>query len=180
MKSFRLNRNAAILCVAMGTVLMTSVPAYAGSASANLGVSASVAANCTITTAPVAFGAYDPIVTNASTALSGTGSVTIACTKSSVPTIGLGLGANAVGAVRNMVAGGVSLPYELYQAPTNVAGAACGALTTVWGTSGAGLLTTVAAPSKAARTYNVCGSIPAGADVAAGAYADTVVATVNF
>jgi spore coat protein U-like protein len=42
------------------------------------------------------------------------------------------------------------------------------------------LLTTTAAPGKAARTYNVCGSIPGGADVGTGAYADTVVATVNF
>jgi spore coat protein U-like protein len=41
-------------------------------------------------------------------------------------------------------------------------------------------LTTVAAPSKAARTYNVCGSIPGGADVGVGAYADTVIATVTF
>ena len=37
-----------------------------------------------------------------------------------------------------------------------------------------------AAPSKAARTYNVCGSVPGGADVAVGAHADTVIATVTF
>jgi spore coat protein U-like protein len=178
MKSFRLNRNAAILCVAMGAALMTSLPAHAGSTPTNLGVSANVAANCTITSVPVAFGAYDPIVANAAAALAGSGSVTIACTKSSVPTIGLGLGVNAVGAVRNMISAGNLLPYELYQPPTNVAGAACGALTTVW--NSVAVLTTVAAPSKAARTYNVCGSIAAGVDAATGVYADTVVATVNF
>ena len=180
MKSFRLNRTTALLCVAMGATLMSSVPTYAaGTANSNLGVNASVASNCPISTVAVAFGPYDPIVTNASTALAGSGSITIACTKASVPTLGLGLGANAAGAVRQMASGTERLPYELYQPPSNVDGTACGALTTVWGTGGA-QLTTVAAPSKAARTYNVCGSIPAGADVAVGAYADTVVATVTF
>jgi spore coat protein U-like protein len=181
MKSFRLNRTAAALCVAMGTVLMSSLPAYAaGTANTNLAVSASVASNCTISTLAVAFGAYDPIVTNAVTALNGNGSITIACTKGSVPTLKLDLGATPAGAVRQMASGTERLPYELYQPLTNVAGAACGALTQIWGTAGAAILTTVAAPSKAARTYNVCGTVPGGADVAVGAYADTVIATVTF
>jgi spore coat protein U-like protein len=181
MKRFQLNRTAAVLCVAMGTALMSSAPAYAaGTAPANLAVSANVASNCTISTTAVAFGAYDPIVTNAATALAGTGSIIITCTKGSVPTLKLDLGATPSGVVRQMANGAERLPYELYQPPTNVAGVACGALTQVWGTSGSAILTTVAAPSKAARTYNVCGSIPGGADVAVGAYADTVIATVTF
>ena len=180
MKSFRLNRTTAVLCVAMGTALTSSAPAYAaGNANSNLAVNASVASNCTISTAAVAFGAYDPIVTNATTALTGNGSITIACTKASVPTLQLDLGATPAGSVRQMASGAERLPYELYQPTTNVAGAPC-ASATVWGTVGAAILTTVAAPSKAARTYNVCGSIPAGADVAVGAYADTVIATVTF
>jgi spore coat protein U-like protein len=176
----RLKNTAAAVCVAMGISLTPALPVYAGSATANLAISATVASNCTISTLPVAFGVYDPIVANAAAALNGNGSITIACTKGSIPVLTLDLGANASGSVRRM-ANGVTerLPYELYQPPTNVAGAACGALTTVWGTA-AGSLTTVAAPSKAARTYNVCGSIPGGADVAVGAYTDTVVATVTF
>src|ERR1700694_3336108 len=135
MKSFRLNRTTVVLCVAMGTALMSSAPAYAvGSANSNLAVNASVAANCTITTVAVAFGAYDPIVTNAATALLGSGSITIACTKASLPNIGLSLGATPNGSIRQMANGTERLPYELYQPPTLVAGAACGALTTVWGT----------------------------------------------
>jgi spore coat protein U-like protein len=183
MKSFRLNRTTAVLCVAMGTALMSSAPAYAaGSANLPLAVSASVASNCTISTAAVAFGAYDPIVVNATTALGGNGSITITCTKASVPVLALDLGGNASGAVRRMANGATNLlPYELYQPTSNADGAACGGVGTgtVWGTGGAAL-TTVAAPSKAARTYNVCGAIPGGADVAVGAYADTVVATVTF
>ena len=180
LKHFNAKNTAVAICVAFGTALI-SAPAYAGSQTSNLSVTATVTANCSITTTPVAFGSYDPVVANAATALAGTGTVVIACTTASIPTIGLGLGLNASGAIRRMISGAQLLPYELYQATSNVAGAACAASpSTVWGTSGVNLLTTVAAPSKAARTYNVCGSIPGGADVAAGAYADTVVATVNF
>ena len=59
MKSFRLNRTTAVLCVAIGAALVCSVPAYAaGTANSNLAVNASVASNCTISTVAVAFGAY--------------------------------------------------------------------------------------------------------------------------
>jgi len=179
LKRFRIKTTAALIC-ALGTALIASLPAYAGTATANLSITASVPPNCTISTAAVAFGAYDPIVTNAATALTGTGSITIACTKASVPTLKLDLGATPAGSVRQMASGAERLPYELYQPPNNVAGTACGALTQVWGTVGAAILTAAAAPSKAARTYNVCGSIPGGTDIAVGAYADTVIATVTF
>src|SRR5437016_6746354 len=65
---------------------------WAGSASTSLSVTATVSNNCTISTAALAFGAYDPIVTHASTALDGTGTVTIACTKGATTTIGLDTG----------------------------------------------------------------------------------------
>ena len=144
----------------------------AGSATANLSVSATVAANCTITTAPVAFPGYDPIVANAAANDDGTGTVTITCTKGTAATIGLGLGANASGSVRRMKDATTNyLTYELYQDSGRAA---------VWGTTGAGLLSPVAAPSKAARPFTVYGRIPPAQDVPSGSYADTVVATVNF
>ena len=179
MTRLMIRRKAAALCLSTGAAFLIALPAYGATSTANLGVGGSVAANCTISTVAVAFGAYDPIVTNATTALGGNGSITITCTKASVPALALDLGTNASGVVRRMASGTERLPYELYQPLTNVAGAAC-ASGTVWGTAGANILTTVAAPSKAARTYNVCGSIPGGADVAVGAYADTVIATVTF
>ena len=131
MGRFPIKLAAAAICSAL-----MPLNAYAGAATATLAVSASVASNCTITTAPVAFNAYDPIVTNATTALTGTGSITIACTKASVPALTLGLGANSSGSVRRMANGAERLPYELYQPLTPVAGAACGALTQVWGHHG--------------------------------------------
>jgi spore coat protein U-like protein len=41
-------------------------------------------------------------------------------------------------------------------------------------------MTIAAAPSKAARTFTVYGQVPAGQDVGAAAYTDTVLATINF
>ena len=144
----------------------------AASATANLNVTASVGANCTISTAPVAFGAYDPIVANASTNDDATGSVIVACTKGSTVTIGLGLGANASGSQMRMKDAATDyLNYALYQDSGRA---------TVWGTSGAGLYSPAAAPDKNPRTFTVYGRIPSGQDVPAGSYTDTVVATVNF
>lgn len=168
----RFTRRLGIAGVAAGIAIVMSAETDAGSATANLSVSASVAVNCTISTGALAFGSYDPVVTHASSPLDGTGSVTIACTKGSSQTIGLGLGSNASGSQRRMTDGSSNyLNYELYQNS---------ARTTVWGNSGADLYTPAAAPSKAARTFTVYGRVAANQDVPAGTYTDTVVATVNF
>ena len=103
--------------------------AKAATATANLAVSATVTNNCTISTTPLAFGAYDPVVANASANLGGTGGVVVACTKGASADIGLGLGANVSGTTRRMVSGGTNyLNYELYKDSGYAA---------VWGNAGA-------------------------------------------
>lgn len=157
---------------------------YAGSANSNLAVSATVNSNCSITTTPLAFGTYDPVGANATAALNGTGSVSVACTKGATGlSVGMNNGGNFASGSRNMSAGGGNtLSYGLYQPPSNTPSAACTFPgTTAWGTTiGTNTLALTNAPSSAARSYNVCGTIPAGQDVAAGSYTDTVVATINF
>lgn len=164
-----------VAAVVGGTGVMVAAfgaSASAATATANLSVTASVTNNCTISTAPLAFGSYDPVVANASANLDGTGTVTIACTKGATTTIGLGNGSNASGSVRRMTDGSSNyLTYELYQDTSR---------STVWGTSGAGLYTPVAAPSKAPRSFTVYGRVTSNQDVPAGSYNDSVVATVNF
>lgn len=174
-------RHALAASVALIGGLGAALPAHAATATANLNVQAQVNASCTISTTVVDFGSYDPVGANASTAKTNSGgSVTIACTKGSAPSIGLGLGANASGAVRRMSNGTDFLSYELYMPPNTTPNSPCGALTTVWGTTGANLFVPSVPPSSASRTYNVCGAIPAAQDVGVGAYTDVVVATVNF
>jgi len=158
---------------AAGLAVISSDSSVAATATANLQVTATVGANCTISTATVAFGAYDPIVANASSNLDGLGRVTVTCTKGTPATIALGPGANASGSQRNMkrTSGADLLAYGLYQDS---------ARSRAWGNSGAGLFSAGAAPSKDARNFDVFGRIPSGQDVSAGDYNDTVVATVNF
>ena len=96
----------------------------------------------------------------------------VACTKGAVATVGLGLGSNASGSTRRLTDGSSNyLTYELYQDAGR---------TTVWGTSGAGLYSPGAAPSKVARNFTVYGRVASDQDVPAGSFNDTVVATVNF
>jgi spore coat protein U-like protein len=174
MRAITLNGALAVLggvsMLALANVAAT--PAGAASATANLNVSATVTNNCTVSTTALAFGSYDPVVANASTNLDGSGAVVVACTKGAAPTIGLGLGNNASGSTRRMNDGSSNyLTYELYQDSGR---------STVWANSGAGLLSPVAAPSKAARSFTVYGRVTSNQDVPAGSYADTVLATVNF
>jgi spore coat protein U-like protein len=161
--------------LAAAATLALAAPALAATATSNFNVTASVTNNCTITSTTLAFGAYDPLVANATTALDAAGSVDITCTKGAATTIGLNAGNNAAsasGTTRAMSNGGGSfLSYEIYQESGR---------TTVWTNSGAGLLTPPVAPSKATRSFPTYGRVPAGQDAAAGSYTDTVTATVNF
>lgn len=156
-------------------LVLLSTASYAGTATSNLSVTATVSANCTISTSAVAFGAYDPVSTNASAALDGAGSVSVTCTNGSAATITLGQGANAAtgstdaAPTRRMVAGTNFLSYALYQEA---------ARTTVWGnTSATGKAHTGTGTSTA---ISVFGRVSAGQNVPAASYSDTVVATVTF
>ena len=156
--------------------------AQAATATATIGLSATVTSNCTIATAPVAFGAYDPILGSNITA---EGSVTVACTRNATGLwVGLDTGANAVGGVRKLLGAAASdkLEYSIMQPVSSAVGAACPAYSagTAWSsTSGTALQLTVPT-TKAARTYKVCGQIAQGQDMSVDSYSDTVTASINF
>jgi spore coat protein U-like protein len=174
MKRNRLLVTAAAVVAIVGVAIVATPRLHAATATANLSVSASVSANCLITAGTLAFGAYDPVFTNASTDLTGSGTFTVACTKNASGVwIGMGLGLNAgAGTVRKMRVGATAnyLDYELYQEV---------ARTNVWGNT---QLTGVSyvPTSKAPATITVYGTVPQNQDVEVGSYTDTVVMTVNF
>lgn len=155
-------RVAATLCAAAGIASAAS----AGSATANLGVTANIVATCSITTSPVAFGAYSGAQIDA------TGTVTANCLNGTPWTIalGTGTGSGATTSTRKMTSGANTLGYALYSDS---------ARTSNWGNS-AGIDTLAGTGTGSSQSQTVYGRIPAGTVPAAGTYTDTVVATINF
>jgi spore coat protein U-like protein len=149
----------------------------AATATSNLSVTASVTANCTISTAPVAFGAYDPIVANATAALNGTGTLTVTCTSGASSAVTLGQGSNpgtgssAAAPARRLKDGGTDfLTYKLFSDSGRL---------TVWGdTAGTGLAAATGTGSP--TTLTVYGAVDPGQNVPAGNYSDIVLATITF
>jgi spore coat protein U-like protein len=144
--------------------------ARAATATATLDVTATVVPSCTIAATPVAFGSYDPLVTNAAAPLNAQGAVTVTCTTGTAYTIGLGAGNSGAGsrAMQHATIAGALLPYELYQDTTR---------TTVWDNT---VLMSGTAASITPVAYPVYGRIPAAQSVPTGDYADAVIATVTF
>ena len=162
-----------LLAVAVIILLVTAGSAYAATATSQFQVTASVAANCTITSTTLAFGAYDPISANAATPLNQTGSVSVSCTKGAPISVGLDAGLNhtsAIGTTRAMAAGTNYLSYELYLDTGHA---------TVWGNVTPNWATWTSS-GKATHAFTIFGQIPSGQDVAIGSYSDTITATVNF
>lgn len=144
--------------------------ASAGSATSNLGVTATVAANCTIdASSGLGFGTYDPTSTNAATALDATGNITATCTSGATASIKLDLGANAGAGTQRAMKGskGGLLNYNLYTDS---------ARTAAWDDVASVSVTA----DGTAQTIPVYGSIPAAQNVAIDSYTDTVVATISF
>lgn len=161
---------AAVLAIgSLGTL-----PAQAGSATNNVTVSASITQNCTVGTANIGFGAYDPVVAQRTAALNQSTTISLTCTKGATGiTLGLGPSANTsltpcIAPLRCLTSGTNTLSYNLYSDSPGG---------TVWnspiGESVTGGITT-------ATSVTIYGQIPGGQDATVASYTDTVVATVNY
>jgi spore coat protein U-like protein len=176
------------IAIASATAALFSVgqSALAGQTSNTMNVTATVNANCVVTTGPGAYsGTYDPVSANAATDLIFTQSIAFKCTKNSATvTVGIDPGLHNSSGRRLADTGSANfLNYELYQ-PLNVTPGTC-AYTQIYNTGpGAGLFIVGSSnfgPGLNPVSVNICGKIPAGQDVpATGAYTDTVTINVNF
>jgi spore coat protein U domain-containing protein, fimbrial subunit CupE1/2/3/6 len=136
------------------------------------------AVTCTASASSVAFGTYDPLQ---ATPAASTGSITVSCSATGPPAtvnvlVSLSTGMSGSYAPRKMFSGANTLNYNLYFNTTYAQ---------IWGDGSAGtfrgaatLFVRPGVPSTARGT--VYGMIPAGQDVAAGSYADTIVMTVTY
>lgn len=172
----RLTRLLAALSL-LALLSMPGMDADAATATSSFTVTASVTANCTISTVGISFGDYDPVVVNAGTALDSNGSVTVACTNGAGTNIGMDQGSNAAGTStpavpeRQMAGTATPMRYDLYQDS---------GYATVWGDAGTPAVLGYTSTGFAPSTFTIYGRIPAGQDVEVGAYTDTVTATITF
>ena len=163
----RVIRMATASVLALGCA--SALNSYAGSQSTTLAVSATVSANCTISTLPLNFAAYDPIVTNASAPRDASGTVTVACTNGAATTVTFDSGLNPSGGLRRMTDGSSNyLNYSLFSDSGR---------TIAWGTGVDAVSHTGTGTATALTVY---GRIAQGQNVPAGSYGDTVTAVVNF
>jgi len=144
-----------------------SIPAGATTQTATFLVTATVAATCTISTTPLAFGSYTGAISQVNT------TVTVTCTNTTPYNLGLnaGLATGATVTTRSMTGpASALLSYQLFRDAGH---------TLNWGVT-IGTDTVPLTGNGAAQVETVYGQIPAGQFVAPGAYADTITATVTY
>jgi spore coat protein U-like protein len=133
---------------------------------------ATVPAECTVSTSSLSFGAYDPVAANAATPLDSTGSANVFCTAGTLATVSLDLGTHASGSTRRMLSGVANfLNYEVYKDA---------ARSVIWNTVNTDSGTSTSKNVAINGGFLAYGRIPAGQDVTMGSYSDTLLVTVNY
>jgi spore coat protein U-like protein len=157
--------------LAVPAAILAVSPAFAATTSSTLNVSATVTANCTVSTSPLAFGNVNPL---SGADVDGAGGITVTCTNGTGwdASAGIGGGSGASFASRRMTAGANLLNYNLYTDAGR---------TTVWG-DGTGSTALISdTGSGVAQSVTIYGRVPLGqTTVPPGAYADTVSVTVTY
>ncbi len=167
--------------IVAGALVFGLSGAYAGSTTANLTVTATVASACSVSvTTAVAFGSITSTSAIFDPATPGVISVTCAAGSTGV-TIGLGSGNNSThGAGGNYAramrsTGGTYLPYGLFSDST-------APHTAAWTDVGTTGVVSYSSTGSATQTFNVWGELPVIATTPAvsSSYTDTVVVTVSY
>jgi spore coat protein U-like protein len=161
---------------AAGSMIIVSAaaftaPAFAATTSSTLNVDATVTANCTVSTSPIAFGSVNPI---SGADVDASGGITVTCTNGTgwTAAAGVGSGSGASFASRRMSDGSNLLSYNIYTDSGR---------TSVWG-DGTGSTATIGNTGDgSAQSVTVYGRVASGqTSVPPGDYDDTVSVTVTY
>jgi len=173
-------KRAIVSAIALGfTILGTQ--SHADTGTSTMSVSTTVRHACSIDTTPMAFGTYDGVVANASSALHATATVISTCTSGAAAQITMNGGASAGSGstdvpVRRLTAG--ASEYLVYQVYSDVARETVWGSETVWGnTVPTGI---VINGTGSPQTHKVYGSIPSAQLVPEGDYSDQIIVTITY
>ena len=155
--------------LALGSTLI-SKPAFAGTATANMSVSATVPATCTITTTNMNFGSYNS--TQASSTLAQA-TITATCSNGTNAVVSLNAGVNAGGDSRRKLknTGNQVLNYDIFTIID---------YSLVWGDGTGGTITLPIFSEGNPETLTAYGAISPGQNVPVGSYSDTVAVTITY
>ena len=167
-------KRAILSAIVLGFAILAT-QSHADTGTSTMSVSATIKHSCSIETTPMAFGAYDGVVANASTALDAMATVISSCTSGAAALITMNAG-NSAGSgsddvpVRRMASeAGDYLVYQVYSDVSRE---------TVWGnTDPTGVaLTGTGVP----QSLTVYGSIPSAQIVPEGDYSDQIYVTIIY
>lgn len=156
--------------IAAAVLGLSASAALASTQSATFGVTASVAASCSITADSLNFGAYD-----GSTTLTPTSTVSVNCTNTTPYNVGLNAGTGSGATTTTRVLTGTTsasnkLNYTMWQNS---------ARTTNWGNT-VGTDTESGTGSGSAQSLTVYGQLASGQTANGDSYTDTITATLTF
>jgi spore coat protein U-like protein len=155
------------------TILFAAITpgaALAQTQSTTMSVTATVTANCTVSTGAVAFGSVNTLGGNHD----ATGSVTVNCTNGAAwsAAANQGSGTGATLSNRRMTFGANTLTYRLFTDAGR---------TSIWGDGSTGTAAVTGTGNGAAQVFTVYGRVPSGqTSVPAGSYSDTVSVTITY
>ena len=176
MRERRLYRAVIVTASAIFAVaVMVPCAVKAGSSTGTLTVTASVSQKCILSSPTLAFGSYDPVVTNNSANLDATTTITVTCTKGATGiTLGFGNSANAptgCTAPQRCLVGAAHANYLNYQLYSD------SGRSSVWTTA---ISESITGGITTPTNLTIYGRVPPAQDVNVDTYSDSVVATVNY
>jgi spore coat protein U-like protein len=143
-----------------------------GSTTVTFNVTATAVGDCTVSAFTLNFGAYEPVVTNNTVPLDSSSIINVYCTKGTQGDVALDNGSNfAAGNRRMKSAAGAFMTYEIYKDAARA---------TVWNAAGINSAISTSRTIPLGGGFIAYGRIPAGQDLAAGAYTDTLQAIVTY
>lgn len=167
----------ALRFIAAGALLAAGIPLSASAQT--ITVNATVNSQCSIGTATVDFGALNLAVQTDNTA----SSISLTCNRGATVSVALNDGVNASGTQKRMRLGATAdyINYSITVPTISGTTTSCPALPgTSWNATNTLVASSMFSASGGPRSLVLCGSVPSGQfDLGAGAYTDTVTATVS-